>query len=395
MSQISATATAAAGQATDWRKEFFEFEDAAYLNLAGLSPIPRVAARALDRARDWKKLPHTLPEEAFFGLPNRVRSQIAQIVGGKPEEVAITSGASIGLQAVAHGIEWKPADEVLMVRGEFPAHPATWVPLHNAGRLRVRWLEPRDRFITTEEIAAAVTPQTRLVSVSHVRFDDGVRINPRPIADAVHRHGGYLLLDVSQSCAAVPFNVGESGADFLVCAGYKWLLSPFGTGFFWARQELIDRLQPGPFYWMAIDGADRFHSLTGADVQHKPVPAQARRWDLPETASFFNLAAMEASLEFVARVGAQTVWEHNLALIEHLITRLPVDRMVLASPREAERRGPYACVRARQPERTKELYEKLRAEKIYVSLREGSLRVSPYLYNIERDIDRLIAVLSV
>lgn len=392
MSHASAVSAPAV---TDWRKEFFEFEDATYLNLAGQAPIPRVSARALDRARDWKKLPHTVPDDAYFGLPNRARTLIAQLIGGQPEEVAVTSGASVGLQAVARGLEWKPDNEVLMIRGEFPAHPATWVPLADAGRLRVRWLAPRERFISTEEIVAAITPQTRLVSVSHVRFDDGVRINPRPIADALHRAGGYLLLDVSQSCGAVPFNVVESGADFLVCAGYKWLLSPFGTGFFWVRRELIDRMAPGPFYWMAMDGADRFHSLTGEGVKHVPVAAQARRWDVPETSSFFNLAAMEASLEFVVRTGPQTVWQHNLALLEHMIARLPVDRMVLASPRQADQRGPYACLRARQPERTKELFERLRAAKIFVSLREGSLRVSPYLYNTEADMDRLIAVLSV
>lgn len=95
------------------------------------------------------------------------------------------------------------------------------------------------------------------------------------------------------------------------------------------------------------------------------------------------------------RTGPQTVWQHNLALLEHMIARLPVDRMVLASPRQADQRGPYACLRARQPERTKELFERLRAAKIFVSLREGSLRVSPYLYNTEADMDRLIAVLSV
>lgn len=394
MSHTSTAVAAPAGQ-TDWRKEFYEFEDAVYLNLAGQAPIPRVSVRALDRARDWKKLPHNLPEDAFFGLPNRVRALIAQFIGGQAEEVAVTSGATAGLQAVARGLDWKPTDEVLMVRGEFPAHPTTWVPLAESGRLRVRWLAPRERFITTEEIVAAITPQTKLVSVSHVRFDDGVRVDPRPIADAVHKSGGHLLLDVSQSCGAVPFNVAESGADFLVCAGYKWLLSPFGTGFFWLRRELIDRMQPGPFYWMAIEGADHFHSLTGDSIKHVPVPAQARRWDLPETSSFFNLATMEASLEFVLRTGPQIVWQHNLALLEQMIARLPVDRMVLASPREAERRGPYACVRARQPERTKELFERLRAAKIFVSLREGALRVSPYLYNTEADIDRLISVLSV
>ncbi len=392
---MASTHAVAEPKATDWRKEFFEFEDAVYLNLAGQAPIPRVAARALDRARDWKKLPHTLPDQNFFGLPNRVRALVAQLIGGQPEEVSVTSGASIGLQVVACGLEWQPSDEVLMVRGEFPAHPATWIPLAEAGRLTARWVDPRDRFITTQEIVAAIGPKTRLVSLSHVRFDDGVRIDPRPIADAVHKVGGYLLLDVSQSCGAVPFQAPDTGADFLVCSGYKWMLGPFGSGFFWIRRELIDGLRPGPFYWMAIAGADQFHSLTGKDVKYTPVSGEARRWDIPETASFYNLAQLEASLEFVVRTGAQTVWEHNLTLMEHMIARLPVDRCMLASPREAERRGPYACVRTRNPELTKPLYEKLRAEKIFVSLREGALRVSPYLFNIERDIDRLITVLSV
>jgi selenocysteine lyase/cysteine desulfurase len=104
---------------------------------------------------------------------------------------------------------------------------------------------------------------------------------------------------------------------------------------------------------------------------------------------------MAASLEYVLQNRVETVTEHNRRLIGMLIERLPRDRCVLASPPEAERRGPYVCVAARQPEKTRELFEKLRKEKIIVSLREGALRVSPYLYNTERDIARLITVLSV
>jgi selenocysteine lyase/cysteine desulfurase len=104
---------------------------------------------------------------------------------------------------------------------------------------------------------------------------------------------------------------------------------------------------------------------------------------------------MEASLQFLLRVGVETIWKHNDRLIAQMVERLPLDRCVLASPRDPARRGPFACIAARAPEKTRQLYEKLRAEKIFVSLRENALRVAPHLYNTPRDIDRLLAVLAI
>ena len=104
---------------------------------------------------------------------------------------------------------------------------------------------------------------------------------------------------------------------------------------------------------------------------------------------------MAASLEFVLRAGVENIWQHNRRLMAEMAERLPLDRCVLASPADPDARGPYACVAARSPEKTAALYEKLREAKVIVSLREGALRVSPHLFNTERDIDRLLAVLAV
>jgi selenocysteine lyase/cysteine desulfurase len=73
---------------------------------------------------------------------------------------------------------------------------------------------------------------------------------------------------------------------------------------------------------------------------------------------------------------------------------LPKDRCVPASPLEHPLRGPYGCFTARKPEATAALYDRLRKENVITSLREGNIRVSPYLYNTERDIDRLISVIT-
>ena len=378
---------------TDWRQEWFEFEDATYLNLAGQSPLPRVSVRAVQAALEAKKFPHHKTDATYFEVPNRIRENIAKLIGGKPEEIALTSGASAGVAAVAHALTWKAGDEVITARGEFPLQYTAWMPMEEREGVKVAIVAPRERFISADDLLAAMTPRTRLVSVSMVRYDDGSLLDAPRVAEACHKQGALLLLDVSQCCGAMPMDVKQLGADFLVCAGYKWLLGPFGTGFFWINSEHLSRVRPGPFYWMAVKGADNFSALNFDDP--RPAP-NAKRWDAPEWASYFNfnLAAMDASVELVSRMGPERVAAHNSRLIDFMYEHLPKDRCIPASPLDAAKRGPYGCFSARGREKTTELYQRLRKENVIVSLREGNIRVSPHLYNAERDIDRLIRVIT-
>jgi len=378
---------------TDWRQEWFEFEDATYLNVSGQSPMPRVSLRAVQSAMEAKKYPHHKPDSTFFEVPNHIRASIARLIGGKAEEIALTTGASAGAATVAYGLTWKPGDEIITAKGEFPLQYTVWKPMEEREGLKLKIVSPRDRFLTADDLIAAMTPKTRLVSVSLVRFDDGSLLDAPRLAAACHSQEARLLLDVSQCCGALPMDVTQLGADFLVSAGYKWLLGPFGTGFFWAKSNHIGIMRPGPFYWMAVAGSDNFASLSFDDP--KPAPS-AKRWDAPEWASYFNfnLVAMDASVDFVVRMGPELVAAHNRRLIEFMYERLPKDRCVPASPLDPAQRGPYGCFAARSREKTAELYQLLRKENVVVSLREGNIRVSPHLYNTERDIDRLISVIT-
>jgi len=389
--QENTMATATTPLHTDYRQEWFEIEDATYLNLAAQSPMPKVAHRAVQAAIEWKKNPHHIPDSAYFEVPNRIRASVARLIGGKPEEIALTTGASTGMSAVAYGLTWKPGDEVLTAKGEFPLQYATWKPMEAREGIVLKIVAPRERFLTADDFLAAMTPRTRMVSVSLVRFDNAVMLDAARIAAACHAQGALLLLDVSQACGAVPMSVDALGADFLVCAGYKWLLSPYGTGFFWAKNEHAEKMRPGPFYWAATEGAENFHSLSFENP--KPAPG-ARRWDIAETSNYFNFAAMDASLQFVLQLGPETVEGHNRKLIDFLFERLPKDRCVPTSPLDSAHRGPYGCFAARSPEKTAELYQKLVKEKVITSLREGNIRVSPHVYNTERDIDRLISAIT-
>ncbi|HUC55577.1 MAG TPA: aminotransferase class V-fold PLP-dependent enzyme [Candidatus Cybelea sp.] len=385
--------TTAISPETNWRQEWFEIEDATYLNLAGQSPMPKVSIRAVQAALEAKKFPHQKPDSTFYEVPDRLRASLAKLIGAQPEELALTSGASAGVAAVAYALDWKPGDEVVTAKGEFPLQYTAWKPMEEREGLKLEIVSPRERFITADDLIAAITPRTRVVSVSLVRYDDGSRLDAARVAAACHKQGALLLLDASQCCGAIPMDVKQLGADFIVSAGYKWLLGPFGTGFFWAKSEHLQRVRPGPFYWMALMGSHNFAALNFADP--KPA-ANAKRWDSPEWASYFNfnLAAMDTSVDLVKRMGPELVQAHNRKLIDLMFERLPKDRFVPASPLDAARRGPYGCFAARSQEKTTEVYQHLRKENVVVSLREGNIRVSPHLYNSERDIDRLISVVT-
>src|SRR2546426_419868 len=105
---------------TDWRQEWFEFEDATYLNVSGQSPMPRVSLRAVQSAMEAKKYPHHKPDSTFFEVPNRIRASIARLIGGKADEIALTSGACPAAAAAAYGLTWKPGAEIITPKGRGP-----------------------------------------------------------------------------------------------------------------------------------------------------------------------------------------------------------------------------------------------------------------------------------
>jgi cysteine desulfurase / selenocysteine lyase len=377
--------------ATDYRTEFADFGDAIYMNVSYQGPLPLSAVRAAEEALKWKMLPYNIPDGLHFDLPDLVREKIARIIAAQPDDVAITTGASAGSACVAAGIDWQPGDEVLIGQREFPIHYSSWLPYEGAGKLKMRVIAPAGRFITADDYIRAIGPRTRIVSASLVRFDDGARLDAARVAKACHGVGAMLLLDASQCAGAMPMTVAELGADFIVCSGYKWLLGPYGTGFFWVAPEAGERLKTGPLNYQALEGARNF---TGLPVDNLRAVPGARRWDAAETANFTNLAALDASLDLVLAIGVDVVARHNQTLVGQIIERLSASRCTLASPAERERRGPYVSIAGCDASETAALFEKLHANRVFVSLREGSIRISPYLYNTPEQISRLMDLLS-
>src|SRR5260370_1736575 len=139
--------------------------------------MPRASLGDGQSAMEAKKYAHPNPDSSFFEAQSRMRSSIAGLIGGKADEIGLTTGASAGAVATAYGLTWKPGDEIITAKGEFPLQYTVWKPMEEREGLRLKIVSPRDRFLTTDDLIAAMTPKTRLFSVSLGRFYNASRLH--------------------------------------------------------------------------------------------------------------------------------------------------------------------------------------------------------------------------
>jgi len=374
----------------DYRQEFRDFAPTIYLDCAYQGPFPRTTVARLQEAIELKCHPERLEAPEYFRLPERVRGRLANLVGADPSEIALTNSATQGIGIVAAGLGLAAGDEVVIASRNFPANLFTWLHLRRLG-VRVQVLKPAGDRVRVEDVVGVLTPRTRVLALDWVGYTSGARIDLATFGELVHRQGGIFVVDGTQGVGALEIDVRQLPVDVLAVAAYKWLLGPYGTGFVFLRSEVQDRLELPVVNWMSVEGSEDFDALP---TEEFTLPRAARIFDVPETSNFLNLNALEASLEFVERAGVRTVAEHCARLLDRLAEGLEKKGYRLRDWTDAEQHSTILGFQTDSREATTKLHQKLRANNVAVSLRHGTIRVSPYLYNTEADIDRLLSVVG-
>ena len=374
----------------NYRKDFFDFSPAIYLNCAYQGPFPRKTVARIQEAVELKCHPDRLEAVEYFDLPERVRARIARLIGADPAEIALTNSATQGIGIVATGLGLKAGDEVVVSAGNFPSNLFTWLHLRRLG-VKVQALKPPNGFVRPEDAAQALSPRTKVLALDWVSYVHGGRLDLAALGELVHRSGGILVVDGTQGVGALEVNVHDLPVDVLAVAAYKWLLGPYGTGFAYFSPAVRDRLDLQVVNWMSVEGSEDFESLPMDDFT---LVHAARVFDVPETSNFINLYALEASTEFVEGVTVRAVTLHCRCLLDRLAEGLARRGYWLSVAAEPGRQSTILAFQADSPQATTSLYEKMGANHVSVSLRQGMIRVSPYLYNTEEDIDSFLEIIG-
>ena len=359
-----------------------------YLNNASTGPLTVRAARASDAVTADRLDPFNLSDERDFAMLARTRDLIARLIGARTGEIALLTNTTYGINLAARTLPFRNGDVVLIHDREFPANVYPWLALERDG-IVVRRIPAAGALPDEDALLRAIDePNVRAVSVSWVSFATGFKSDLARIGRACRERGIYFVVDAIQGVGADVIDVSACAIDVLACGGQKWLLSPWGSGFAYVREELVRDLAPNPVGWMAVRGSDDFTKLLDYDLTWRD---DARRFEVI-TIPFQDIAGFAASLELIHELGPRTVAARVAELATLIIDWAARTRDVtLVTPRDPSRRAGIVSVTPRDPVSTS---ARLTKAGIAHSLREGSIRLSPHVYNTTAEVERALAVLE-
>lgn len=370
--------------------DFGPFDGRAWLNTAHQGPLPRVAVTAAREAIERKAQPHRLEDDDFFQVPAGLRAALGRVIGAAPDDIILGNSTTYGLDLLANGIQWRGGDEVLLVKGDFPADVFPWLTLRDRG-VTVRFIESSSAALDPAQLAQEISPKTRVFCTTWVNSFTGYAIDMDSIGRVCRENHVIFVLNGAQGLGARTLDVARSPVDAVTCCGYKWLCGPYATGFCWLTPALRESLSIRHGYWLTMQIGKPLDQMRDYSLRED---LGARAWDVFCPANFLNFVPWTAALEYLLDAGVARIEEWDQQLIERIVHGLDEDRFELISPRSGAQRTTLVVIRPRSDRNAREWHQQLSRAGLDVAVREGNLRISPHLHNSVEDVERLVEVLA-
>jgi selenocysteine lyase/cysteine desulfurase len=240
-------------------------------------------------------------------------ANIAELVGGRAEEVALFDNSTHAWNAAFYSLAFKPGDRILTGRAEYGSNVLAYLQVAERTGAEIV-VVPNDESgqLDTAALATLIDERTKLVGVSHIPTSGGL-INPAAEIGRITRAAGVpYLLDATQSVGQLPVDVTEIGCDMITATGRKFLRGPRGTGFLWVRTEALEFLDPsvtelGAADW---DGKRGFTWREGAE--------RFATWEM----SYSNVLGLNAAVRQALDLGLEQIGRRAVALGAYLRDRL-------------------------------------------------------------------------
>ncbi len=345
-------------------------EDVCYLDAAAWTPLPRPVREAAEQGMLAKVQPWAGGRDESVAEPARIAA--AALIGAAADDIAIVGAVSYGMATAARNLAPAPGGRLLRVADEFPSHRLPWDRLAAERGLLVEEVDrPADGDWTAALLAAIHRPGAAplaIATLSPLHWSDGTLMDLDRLAPAVRQAGAALVIDATQAVGAMLVDVARLQPDFMAFPTYKWVLGPFSVAFLYAAPHRQDGVP--------LEENSGNQAQTGA-----------RRYDKGERNDPLLLPMASAGMALVARWGAPAV----AGRLRHLTDLLAegAERLGLTmAPREL--RSPHILGLGWPGGLPSGLIERLRADKVFVSDRLGTLRISPHVWADEADVARCL-----
>ncbi len=266
--------------------------DVAYFNCAYMSPLPRASVAAGQAAVARKATPWAIRPADFFPEADRARALFARLINADAEGVALVPAASYGIATAAANLPLRPGQTVVLPADQFPSNVYPWRARAAEAGARIVTATPGPEGDLTAALLDAIDRSTAIVACAQCRWTDGALVDLVRVGAAARAQGAALVLDLTQSAGAAPFDATTVRPDVVTAACYKWLLGPYTTGFLWMAPHLRTG-RPLEHHWLGRAGSEDFSGLTAYRDDFQP---GARRFDMGEFPNFALLPMVAAGL---------------------------------------------------------------------------------------------------
>jgi selenocysteine lyase/cysteine desulfurase len=368
------------GQISELRSHFPILREKTYLyNCSQGALCDAVEAGMQKYAASWRT--SAAPWDEWIEAYEALRGTFARFINALPDEVAIVTSASAGINPIANALQFDGRNKVVMSEYEFPTMGQTWLAQRPRGA-EIQFLDGANDTVPTECYERAIDERTRIVPLTHVSFVNGFRSDVAAIAKLAHAQGALLFLDGYQDCGTRPIDVKALDVDFFVTGTLKYLLGPPGLGFLYVRRELIETLTPTMTSWMAQRDPFTFNPKC-----LDPSP-DARRFE-GGSPPIPNIYLARPAIDLLSGIGMDNV----AAQIERLTAAFlkGVRELRIDSKTPSSSVGPLVVLRSKD---AAAVLAKLTARGIAVSTRRDGVRFAFHVYNTLEDVNVALTALE-
>lgn len=257
---------------------------------------------------------HTLSQEAT-DMMELTRRHVARFIGAKSSrEVIFTRGTteSINLVASSYGLLLEQGDEVILSVMEHHANIVPWQLLRERRGIVIKVVPMMaDGSLDMDAYRSLFTEKTRMVAIAHVSNVLGT-VNPvREIVEEAHRHGAVALIDGAQAVAHIKLDMQALGADFYTFSSHK-MYGPTGVGVLYGREELLEKMPPYQ------GGGEMISRVTFEHTDYADLPFKFEAG----TPDYVGIAALEAALNYLEKVGIDRIASHEERLLKYTTERM-------------------------------------------------------------------------
>jgi len=378
----------------DCKKEFFSLPaDLCYLNGAYMSPnLKSVEAVGIESVRK-KNNPLNIITTDFFAPVDELREVFARLIHSKdPENCVLIPSVSYAVANAAKNIPLCSGDEILLVGEQFPSNYYSWKKLAAENNAALRIVEAdrtQDHPVKywNEKILESIHSRTKIIAMPIVHWADGSLFDIAKIRSVSSAYDSYLLVDGTQSVGAMDLNLKEIKLDFLVVAAYKWLLGPYSAGMAYYGERFLDG-EAIEESWMNRYDSDNFAQLVNYQDSYR---LGARRYEVGQSSNFIAVPMMQTAIRQLNEWKPSEIQAYCKHITSTALQTLSSEGFVIEDA--AYRAHHLFGIRVRPKDDLVSITTKLKAAKISVSIRGDAIRVSPNVYNEQKDIEQLVEVL--